>query len=474
MYGLISQRIGVLFPMYSYINPIFLTRLLKSYVVDINRAWNISPKKMKEFQDKAFKKVIKYAYTVPLYHKKYKEAGINPNDIQGIKDIKKLPFITKNDLRENYPNGIIPKDFDKEHAYLLSTSGSSGKPLFCYYDFYSALKYIEAYTRILRAYGGSWNKSRVALVIDNKPGTVEYASFQGSVTPFLKKFMKLDNIKHLYVGEKMEKIVRELNAFDPEYIGSDPHTYLELAYHKNNGKCQNINPIYLFSSGAMLDSYTRQYVEKAFKTRIMDNYGSTEGGPMAFECFKCNGYHVNSDYCYLEFLDEKNNDVDYGTQGRLVVTRLYGHGTPIIRYTGLEDFATPAEPNHDCQLTSIQKIKNIGGRSIETIRLPSGRIIAPFHITTIPAKIMDELNTYKIKQFQIIQHKIDKIEILIVIDEHLRNVGPPVKKIIDELYNRFRKKIGPGVEITIKEVKEIPKDKDINFVRIVISKLKKP
>ncbi len=456
-----------------YINPIFLSRLLKSYIVDINRMWNLSTEKMKLYQDKAVRKVIKYAYNFPLYHKKYKKLGINYYDIRGIKDIKKLPLITKNDLRDNYPEGIMPKNFDKENCFILSTSGSSGKPLFFYYDIFSAIKYVEGYMRILRAYGGSWNKSKIGLVIDIKPGSVEHASFQISVLPFIKKFMKLDNIKYIYVGEKINNIIKELNDFQPEYLGSDPHTFREFAYFKSIGKCENINPKYLFSSGAILDSYTRQYVEKAFNTKILDNYGSTEGGPMAFECIKCSGYHVNPDYCYLEFLDENDNDVPYENPGRLVVTRLYGYGTPIIRYTGLEDIATPTYPNDDCELTSIQRIKNIGGRSMELIRLPNGKTILPFHITTIPASVMDDYNTYKIKQFQIIQHRIDKIEVMVVIDENLRNKGPSVKVILDELNNRFKKILGSEVNLIIREVKEIPKDKDINFVKIIVSKLKK-
>ena len=188
-----------------YMNPIFLSRLLKSYIVDINRVWNLSTEKMKLYQDKALRKVIKYAYNFPLYHKKYKKLGINYNDIRGIKDIKKLPLITKNDLRDNYPEGIMPKNFDKDNCFILSTSGSSGKPLFFYYDIFSAIKYVEGYMRILRAYGGNWNKSKIGLVIDTKPGSVEHASFQSSVLPFIKKFMKLDNIKYVYVVKKLIK-----------------------------------------------------------------------------------------------------------------------------------------------------------------------------------------------------------------------------------------------------------------------------
>jgi len=457
--------------MYPFINPVFLTRLIKSYVVDIDRPWNVSLEKMKGFQDKSLRHVVKYAYSVPLYHDKYKKQGVHPNDIRGTLDIKKLPFITKNDLRDNYPNGIVPRNFDRENSFLLSTSGSSGKPLFIYYEFFAAIKYIEGLIRILKAYGGSWNKSKLALIIDNKPGSVENASFQSSIMPFMKKFMKLDNIKYLYVGDRLERLIEEVNDFNPDYLGSDPHTLREFAYLKNNGKGTNINPVCLISSGAIIDSYTRQYIENAFGVKVLDNYGSTEGGPSAFECFNGGHYHVNSDYCFLEFLDEKSEDVSYGTPGKIVITRLYGYGTPIIRYTGLDDIIVPIMPDASCGFTSTQMIKNISGRSMEMIRLPNGKKIAPFHITTIPASIMDDYDTYKIKQFQIIQHKINEVEVLVVIDDFLRDKGPSVKVLLDEMFNRFSKKLGSEVKVIVRETKSIPKDKKSNLVKVIVSKI---
>ncbi|MCK5636046.1 MAG: hypothetical protein KAH91_01395, partial [Thermoplasmatales archaeon] len=80
--------------------------------------------------------------------------------------------------------------------------------------------------------------------------------------------------------------------------------------------------------------------------------------------------------------------------------------------------------------------------------------------------------TYKIKQFQIIQHKIDTMEIMVIIDENLRDEGASVKDIFDEIENRFKKIVGSEVNIIINEVKEIPKDEGINFVKVVVSKIK--
>ena len=62
-------------------NPVFLTRVLKSYCFDINRLWEINEKELSRFRDKHFRKIVNYAYTVPLYHDLYKKAGIHPSEI---------------------------------------------------------------------------------------------------------------------------------------------------------------------------------------------------------------------------------------------------------------------------------------------------------------------------------------------------------------------------------------------------------
>lgn len=453
-----------------FLNPIFLGRVLKSYLLDIDRVWKMDYKHIKKYKDKAFRRIVNYAYTVPMYNKIYQTHGIQSKNIQGITDIEKLPLITKNDLRENYPNDIIPYNYKKENGFLISTSGSTGKPVFVYYDLLSSIISLECFVRGLKAYGGSWRKTRIALIVDISPGSAEHAIFTKSAMTILKKFIKLENIKYFHIGEKPEILIKEINEFKPEFLGSYPEMLRNLAFLKKNGYGKDITPKYLLSSGAMLDSYTKKYAEDAFGTRVLDYYGSTEAGPLAFECLEGN-YHVHSDFVNMEFLDEDNKPVAFGEPGHTIVTKLYGQGTPIIRYTGIDDIAIPMEDQCSCGINT-QIIKKIEGRSTDLIVLPNGKALSPLSITGIPAKIMEELNTYKIEQFQIIQHKVDEIELLIVINKKTRNIGPPVEKIFNELKKRFQEKIGSDVNILVNEVEELYKNKPSEKLKVVISKIK--
>jgi phenylacetate-CoA ligase len=458
--------------MYPFYNPAFIVRIAQSYLSDINRIWNLDATQFKRYQDKAFRKIVRYSFNIPLYYNKYKKSNISHNDIKGLEDIIKLPIITKEDIRSNFPDKIIPKNFDKKNSYLISSSGSTGKPLFIYCSIFSAVKRLEAFARILKAYGGNWRKSKSLLIIDLTPGSIEYATYVGGGLSFFNKLFSLNNIKYLPIKEKAEILIEKINKFQPEFLGSDPNMLGKLANLKLNGLGSNINPKYIFSSGSMLDQYTRRYIENAFDSKVLDVYASTEAGPMAFECIRDSFYHINSDFVHLEFLDESSIPVSYNESGNVIITRLYGRDTPIIRYNGLEDIAIPIDNTCSCGIHG-EMIKKIEGRTTDLILLSNGESISPLTITGIPAKIMEEYNTFKIKQFQIVQNKKSELEIYIVIDEKQRKVGISIDTIIKEFIKRINEQINSKLEIIVKEKEFFEYNSSSDKFKVFVSNLKK-
>ena len=445
----------------------FMVRLAKMYLSDVNRLWNLNEQQLKTYQDNQFRRIVNYAYTVPMYHQKYRKHGVHPRNIQGIDDINKLPFITKDDLRNNYPHGITPKNLDPSNSFTVSTSGSTGKPVFVVIDRFSALKSLLGFVRALKAYGGNWRKSKVVLIIDTEPGSAENAFFIEKI-PVVNRLFKMKNIRYINLGEKPEKIMRMLNDFQPEYLGTDPNMLRQLAHLKEKGHGKLVNPEYILSSGSMLDGYTKQYVELAFGRRVLDAYGTTEGGPLSFECIE-GDYHVHSDFVKIEFLDKEDQPVPLNTPGHTVITKLYGSGTPIIRYGGIDDIATPIKKKTSCGITS-DMIKKIEGRASELIYLPDGKTLSPLAVTGIPAKTMEYFNSYKITHFQIVQHRLDDIEIKVVIDER-KDPEITSEKIIAELKKRFEEKIGSEVSITVTQQDEIKNETQTHFSKVIVSKL---
>ena len=449
-----------------FLNPLVLAKVAKYYLTDIERLHKYDEEKLERYREKNFRRVLKLASKTPMYREKYK--GIDLDKIS-LENINELPLLTKQDLRRHFPNGIVPEGFNIKKAHVVSTSGSTGQPVSIYTDFFTIIKALMGFVREIREYGINWRKDRMTIIADLTPGSAEEAYLNQTAVPALKPFFSLNNMQILHVGEDVEKLIEKIDAFRPKFIGGYPGVLRALAVLKRKGYGKNIEPEVMASSGAVLDDYTKKYIEEAFNARIFDVYGSTEGGPIAFECRKGN-YHIHYDMVHLEFLDENGKPVEYGKPRHVIVTKLYGNATPIIRYNGMNDFVIPLARKCGCGINS-PLIEKVAGRKADSIVLPSGRIIPPSSITGIPAKVMEKMNTNKILQFQILQKSRDKVEVLVVIDDELRNVGPSVEEIFAEMKKKFEERFAGEVEVEIKEVKEIRKPENLDTPPPVVTSM---
>ena len=438
-----------------FLNPLTGIPFLKHMIRDPKRLIRMNPQQLEKHRDKAFKKILKYAYTVPIYHKKYRAAGIHPEDIKSIKDIAKLPFITKKDLVDNYPDGIIPPNYNKNKAVVISTSGSTGKPVSVFFDFYVYSEGIGGPIRTSVVHNYNWKKVKYANIGNFSPGKADEAVSR--IFFNYGKFVYSSN-KHgtFSAFEPIKEVMKKLDEFRPDVMLSYPITYLNLALLKNKGFGKNVNPKVLIVSGYVLDEYTRSYVEDAFRCKMYNGYGGAETSsetPIAFECPQ-NKWHINQDYFHVEAIDENMGLVDNEKIGHIVVTRLFGRGTPIIRYIGLDDWVKLTDYYEcSCGLYTPMFKDGIEGRRNTSIILPDGRIYpsASFAIISV---VLNKMKTRKVKQFQIIQNKLDDIKILIVIDEDLRDSDPPIDVLFKKIKKIYEDKVGPGITITVEESAE--------------------
>ena len=437
-----------------FINPITGLPFIKKYLTVPKRLYIKTPEKINKIREKSFKKILKYAYTIPVYHKKYKEAGIKPDDVKGLKDISKLPYINKKDFLEYYPDGLMPKNYNKKNLKVLSTSGSTGKPVSFYMDF-PTISAAICYTSIRQSvvYKYNWRKIRIANLGNFSEGKADNVVDDILVSKS-SRFWSNNYIK-LNAFDDVKKMIDILNDFKPGYIVTYPVTLQQLAYFKRKGYADGINPYVLISSGYVLDEYTRNYVEDAFGCRVLNAYTSAESiADVAFECYD-GSWHINYDAFHIEAVDEDLNVVEPGEKGHIIITRLFGKATPFIRYTGMDDWVTIIDEYVcECGLKTPILKNGVEGRQSTSVVLPNGEVIpaASFAIIT---SILKDLKTYKVTQFQIVQRKIDDIEIKIVIDEDLRDKGPSVEVIINKIKQVYQDRCGPDVNIHVKEVKKI-------------------
>ena len=454
-----------------FLNPITGFPFLKHFFLDPGRLNRLSKEQIEKYRDKAFRRIIKYAYSVPLYHRKYKEAGINIDDIKGIKDISKLPFITKKELVDNFPDGIIPPNYNKNKAYTVSTSGSTGKPVNLYLDFSVFSEGVGASLRNFHSYNLNWRKSRYANIGNFTPGKADDVANQAFFSKARFAYSSKNHIS-LNAFEPIKDVMRKLDDFKPDAILTYPVTYQHLAYLKKKGFGKNVNPKALLVSGYLLDEYTRSYVEEAFGCKMYNGYGAAETSSeaaVAYECTK-KTWHINYDFYHVETIDENMEIVGPGKIGHIVVTRLFGKATPLIRYTGLDDWVTLTDYKQcGCGLYTPTFKEGVEGRRNTSIILPDGKIF-PAASFEILSPILKKMKTKKVKQFQIIQKNLNEIDILIVIDEDLRNIEPQTEELFDKIKKIYQDKVGNKININVIEVKEIPSEKN-KPAQLVISNL---
>lgn len=437
-----------------FLNPVTSLPFIKNYFTDPGRLWRYDGEKMRRYRDKMLRKTLLYADTVPVYHKKFKEVGVSVDDIGGIQDIGRLPLMGKKDFIEQFPDGVVPAGYDKSKGYVATTSGSTGKPVSIYTDFETMSKAICLFFREGRVYGYNWRKVRFVSIGNFGRGRIDRVYDEGLVAK-AERFRRSDKYARMNAYDPIKQIVGQLNEFRPEVILSYPITFQHLAYFKKKGFADRVNPKLLNSGGYTLDEYTRRYVEDAFECPVRNVYSSVESGStIAFECLE-GSWHINHDFFHLETVDKRLEPVDFGEKGHVVLTRMFGRGTPIVRYIGMDDWIA-LEPEFECEcgLKTPVIMGGVQGRVSTRIILPDGRVF-PSESFAYVSTILNELKTFKVKQFQIIQKKLDEIEILLVIDDDLRDAPPTVEVIFKKIQQFYEKKVGPEVSIVVKEVDEI-------------------
>lgn len=455
--------------MNSFYNPIFLSKILKNYVFTIDRLKKFNEEDLHKYQNIQFKKMVKFAYTVPLYHQKYKQAGIHPDDIKSIKDITKLPTVSKHDLQQHYPDGLISSTINKSNLIEVTTSGTTGKSLSLYVDMMDIIIGFFGYIRALREHDIDWRKDKLTIIGDFAPHTAETGYVFKGIQSQINSARFLKNIQWLNTNDPPEKIIEKIDLFKPDFIGGYTGMLGHLALLKEKGFGNNISPRIIASTGGVLSKPLKNLIQKTFNAQVFESYASTESGPIAFQC-RCEKYHIMSDYVYLEFL--KNGEaVTSKEAGKLVLTKLFGEGTPIIRYDAINDIVAPLYEKCTCGIIS-GLLDKIYGRDDISLYSLDGKIILPASFGEIFSKILYELKTSMLRDVRVIQNSLTNIEIHIVIDEKLRKEGPSVEALFSLLKEGFKEKLGSAVEIQIQEVKKIDKDHPRIISKVDVNKMK--
>ncbi len=312
---------------------------------------------MREIQLERLKKIVKYAYErVPFYKKKFDEIGLLPEDIKTLEDIKKIPYTTKADLRDNYPYGLLAVPMD-DIVRVHASSGTSGKPTVVAYTKNDLDMWSDCMARLIVAAGG------------RKSDIVQISFGYGLFTGALGLHQGWEKIGATVIPassgntERQVMLMKDLGATalvaTPSYGLYISEVVEKMGIKKDDLKLR----IGLFGSEASSPEMHKELQDKLglFPT---DNYGLSEiiGPGVAGECeFKC-GMHINEDHFYPEIIDKETlQPIEDGEWGELVITTLTKEGLPMLRYR-TKDITRLIKDKCQCGRTTVRMDK-IQGRS---------------------------------------------------------------------------------------------------------------
>lgn len=341
---------------------------------------------------------------VPAYRKKMEEAGVKPGDIRTLKELSRLPFITKQDMRDNYPFGLfaVPKE---ELVRIHASSGTTGKPTVVGYTRRDLQMWTECVSRIA-AMGGATSKDVAQICFG-------YGMFTGA----LGLHYGLENIGAAMVPSSTgnsEKQIMYMQDFGTSLLVATPSYALRLAEVAME---MGIDPkkdlqvkIGLVGSELLTDAM-RAEMHRLWGEEMLvtSNYGMSElmGPGVSGECEYLCGMHVNEDYFIPEVIDPGTGEVlPPGEKGELVITCIYKEGLPLIRYRTKDVTRLIYEPCK-CGRTTC-RMENLDGRTDDMLKI-RGVNVFPSQIEEVILSVEEIGPHYEIIVTR--QNHADKLEI---------------------------------------------------------------
>jgi phenylacetate-CoA ligase len=356
--------------------------------------WNskfesIKSAELNNLQTKRLRNLVKRVYTNNKYYKKkLKDAGIHPDDVKTIKDIEKLPFLTKNDLREYYPFGLVCTEHD-DIVEIHASSGTTGKPVVGPYTKNDVELWAEVMARSLYA-----NGLRNHDVMQNSYG---YGLFTGA-HGFEKGAQKIGASVITISSGNTKRQIDVMKDFGTTAIASTPSYSLymaEVAEEQGYDPAKDFKlHLGLFGAEAWSEEM-RANVEKRWNITAHEHYGLTEiiGPGVVSEC-KHKKLHINADHFYPEIIDPKTGEtLEPGEEGELVFTTLTKEAFPAIRFR-TKDLASISLETCSCGRTlPIQS--RIKGRSDDMMKV-KGVIVFPSQIEAALMNVPGVSDNYQI------------------------------------------------------------------------------
>ncbi len=408
----------------------------RKFLADFD-TWSLERKL--EYQAEELRNFLAYAVRNSRFYRKLYD-GIHISSIKTIDDLKRLPIVDKEMLRQNI-NDVIT--IPRKGAVEGHTGGTTGKSLVVLFTPEDNMKTMAMIDHF---------KSRVGF----EHRAMKRATFNGKhIVPPLQrqKIFWRYNVacrqmiysSFFLTEENMGEYVKSFNRFKPQAIDGFFTSICDLAgYIERHEISLDFQPLAIFPTSETLTLEGRKLLERVYRCRVYDQYASSEGAPFVTECAK-GSLHVELASGVFEHFEEGSDEV--------LVTSFTTHGTPLIRYR-IGDSMSFMEDGAMCPCTmATPLVREIQGRRLDFLYTAEGARINAGNVANLFKNMPNAL-----VRAQCIQEQMDLITIKLEVDKKLYK-----PQYDDLLRQEFLHKFGPATKITIEHVDEIPREKSGKF-----------
>lgn len=391
----------------------------------------LSGEKLRRNTERRIIRMVRKAYNnVPYYKRLYDDYGVSIDEIKTLDDLKKLPFITKDEIRENFPQDIVSSRFNVKDCHYSATTGSTGRSLPFVFNQSAYAFYIATGLRMYTMIGyRPWHK-------------MVYIKYTSISYPRFGPFFRTEHIPSTIPAAEQIAMLRRMK---PDLLLGYASLIYEISQKVTPDDLKLIRPRFIGINSELSTRHQRDFISSVFGCPVFDEYSTEETWMIASQCRHGN-YHLFIDNVWVEFLDRNGNSVKPGEEGEIVLTTSRSEAMPFIRYR-IGDIGRYSDKACPCGL-GYPLLEAFEGRADDSFILPSGRYISSLKILNTFTRYIKKY-LHLMEEFKIIQK--DRGHIVIELIKGKEFSDSHFRELIDSLNEIFSE----PVTITVEEVDSI-------------------
>jgi len=427
-------------------------RKFERLLAEFEHHLNWTPAQLEEYQSERLRLLVEHCYQhVPYYRQVMEERKLRPGDLRAVRDLEKLPLLTRQQVAENGER-LIAVNARKADRIVGHTSGTTGSPLRLVWD-----RQVCVFKTVV-----DWRQKRLAGISPGDPIAFflgrQVAPLEQTRPPYWRHNRVLN---HLFCSsfhlapENLPAYFEKLARFRAKAIEGYPSTISILAgYLNRRGETFPLKAV--FTSSETLLTAQRKSIERAFACRVFDFYGMAERVVFATECREHGGKHFNTDFGLVEIADSRHSGGADGAMGRIVATGLHNYAMPLLRYE-TSDVTTLDTQACSCGC-AFPRMSGVATKDEDIVVTPDGRYISSSILNATTHHLVN------VAESQIVQEDLQRVEMRVV-------RGPGYQDGDTQfIINALQEVLGDEVKVSVVFVKSIPRTAAGKF-RWVISKV---